>query len=60
MNSEPLDPILLSALQHWCYCPRQCALIHIEQVFEDNLFTQERRKFAQLLGMGTHPNLSWC
>lgn len=40
MNSEPLDPIPLSALQHWCYCPRQCALIHVEQVFEDNLFTQ--------------------
>lgn len=37
---EPLDPIPLSALQHWCYCPRQCALIHVEQVFEDNLFTQ--------------------
>ena len=40
MNSEPLDPIPLSALQHWCYCPRQWALIHVEQVFEDNLFTQ--------------------
>lgn len=40
MNSAPLDPIPLSALQHWCYCPRQCALIHVEQVFEDNLFTQ--------------------
>lgn len=35
---EP-DPIPLSALQHWCYCPRQCALIHIEQVFADNLHT---------------------
>jgi CRISPR-associated exonuclease Cas4 len=33
------DPIPLSALQHWCYCPRQCALIHIEQVFADNLHT---------------------
>jgi CRISPR-associated exonuclease Cas4 len=40
MTSEPLDPIPLSALQHWAYCPRQCALIHVEQVFEDNLFTQ--------------------
>lgn len=40
MNGEPLDPITLSALQHWCYCPRQCALIHVEQMFEDNLFTQ--------------------
>lgn len=34
------DPIPLSALQHWAYCPRQCALIHLEQVFEENLFTQ--------------------
>ena len=34
------DPIPVSALQHWCYCPRQCALIHVEQVFEENLFTQ--------------------
>ena len=40
MTCEPLDPIALSALQHWCYCPRQCALIHVEQVFEENLFTQ--------------------
>lgn len=38
--SDPGDPIPLSALQHWCYCPRQCALIHVEQVFEENLFTQ--------------------
>lgn len=40
MASEALDPIPLSALQHWAYCPRQCALIHVEQVFEENLFTQ--------------------
>lgn len=40
MSAEPSDPIPLSALQHWCYCPRQCALIHLEQVFEENLFTQ--------------------
>lgn len=33
------DPIPLSALQHWRYCPRQCALIHLEQVFEDNIHT---------------------
>ena len=40
MAAEPLDPIPLSALQHWCYCPRQCALIHIEQVFAENIYTQ--------------------
>lgn len=36
---DAADPIPLSALQHWCYCPRQCALIHIEQAFADNLHT---------------------
>lgn len=34
-----LDPIPISALQHWMYCPRQCALIHVEQVFADNVHT---------------------
>jgi CRISPR-associated exonuclease Cas4 len=40
MNSEPLDPIPLSDLQHWANCPSQWALIHVEQVFEENIFTQ--------------------
>ncbi len=30
---------MLSALQHFAYCPRQCALIHIEQVFAENVHT---------------------
>jgi CRISPR-associated exonuclease Cas4 len=29
VSYEP-DPITLSALQHWAYCPRQCGLIHLE------------------------------
>jgi CRISPR-associated exonuclease Cas4 len=32
---------MLSALQHYAYCPRQFALIHIEQVWADNRFTAE-------------------
>jgi CRISPR-associated exonuclease Cas4 len=36
---EKPDPIPISALQHWMYCPRQCALIHVEQVFADNVHT---------------------
>ncbi len=36
--SKP-EPIPLSALQHWAYCPRQCGLIHLEQAFDDNLHT---------------------
>ncbi|MEO6967347.1 MAG: CRISPR-associated protein Cas4 [Rhodanobacteraceae bacterium] len=34
-----LEPIAISALQHWSYCPRQCALIHVEQAFTDNVYT---------------------
>ncbi len=37
--SEELEPLPLSALQHWAYCPRQCGLIHLEQAFDDNLHT---------------------
>ncbi len=37
MNDD--EPVPLSALQHWAYCPRQCGLIHLEQAFDDNLHT---------------------
>lgn len=37
--TEPDDPIMLSALQHWSYCPRQYALIHLEQAFDNNVHT---------------------
>lgn len=33
------ETILLSALQHYLFCPRQCGLIHIEQVWEENNLT---------------------
>lgn len=31
----------ISALQHYAYCPRQFALIHIEEIYEENIFTLE-------------------
>ncbi len=37
------DPIPLSALQHYSYCPRQCALIHQEQTFTENVHTVRGR-----------------
>ena len=37
------ESIPLSALQHWRVCPRQCALIHIAGVWEENRFTAEGR-----------------
>lgn len=38
--------ISLSALQHWVYCSRQCGLIHLDQVFDENVHT--------LRGQATH------
>lgn len=37
------DLLPLSALQHFVYCPRQCALIHLEQQWVENRFTAEGR-----------------
>jgi CRISPR-associated exonuclease Cas4 len=36
---DSCQSILISALQHYAYCPRQFALIHIEQVWAENYFT---------------------
>ena len=40
-SEEDLLPI--SALQHLLFCERQCALIHIEQVWIENIFTAQGR-----------------
>ncbi len=38
-QAEEQEVVMISALQHYSYCPRQCALIHVEQVFDENLYT---------------------
>jgi CRISPR-associated exonuclease Cas4 len=38
------DLVMISALEHWSYCPRQCALIHVEQVWDENLYTLRGRQ----------------
>lgn len=35
--------LLLSGLQHLRFCPRQCALIHVEQLWIENFFTASGR-----------------
>ena len=40
---EDDDPVLLSALQHYLFCPRQCALIHVERLWAENALTAEGR-----------------
>src|SRR5258708_29887389 len=42
------DPTPLSALQHAVYCLRQAALIHIERLWEENLFTAEGRVLHEI------------
>jgi CRISPR-associated exonuclease Cas4 len=37
------DLLMLSALQHLLFCPRQCALIHVEQLWTENRLTVEGR-----------------
>lgn len=37
------DLLPLSGLQHILFCERQCALIHVEQSWTENYFTQEGR-----------------
>lgn len=46
MYSED-DLLQLSGLQHYSFCPRQCALIHIEKLWEENLFTVEGELFHE-------------
>lgn len=40
---QETDYLLLSGLQHIKFCPRQCALIHIEQLWHENFFTASGR-----------------
>lgn len=41
MDDDALIP--LSALQHFLYCPRQCGLIHVEQLWAESQHTAEGR-----------------
>jgi len=41
MNYTEDDLIMVSALQHVAFCERQCALIHIEQVWSESGLTAE-------------------
>jgi CRISPR-associated exonuclease Cas4 len=42
----------ISALQHVAFCPRQFALIHVEQVWAENKFTAEGRLLHERVDSG--------
>jgi CRISPR-associated exonuclease Cas4 len=46
------DLLPISAVQHLLYCERQCALIHIERAWEENLFTAEGRILHEKVDSG--------
>lgn len=49
---DSAQPLFISALQHLAYCPRQFALIHVEQAWEENRFTAEGRILHERVDSG--------
>lgn len=47
MNYTEEDLLPLSGLQHLLFCERQCALIHVEQAWFENVLTAEGRIMHQ-------------
>ena len=45
MSEESM--VMLSALQHYLFCPRQCALIHVEGVWNENFLTASGRQLHE-------------
>lgn len=49
LYEERAEPILVSALNHYVYCPRRCFLVYVEQIWDENLYT--------LRGNAVHENV---
>jgi CRISPR-associated exonuclease Cas4 len=54
MDNGSSDPVPISALQHWAYCPRQCGLIHLEHSFTDNIHTARGNAVHRLVDEPGH------
>ncbi|WP_046007368.1 CRISPR-associated protein Cas4 [Pseudoalteromonas rubra] len=54
MHSDVADrrSVAISALQHYLFCPRQCALIHLEQVWQENFLTAHGRQLHERVDSG--------
>jgi CRISPR-associated exonuclease Cas4 len=44
MNFSEDDLLPVSAIQHLLFCERQCALIHLERIWDENILTAEGRQ----------------
>ncbi len=47
MSFSEDDFLPISALQHFAFCPRQCALIHLENLWDENRLTAEGRSMHE-------------
>jgi CRISPR-associated exonuclease Cas4 len=52
MTVEPV--IAISAIEHHAYCPRQCALIHVDGVWTDNRHTLRGQHGHRRVDSGAH------
>ncbi len=52
MSVEPV--VLISAIEHFAYCPRQCALIHCDGVWSDNAHTVKGARAHRRVDSGRH------
>ena len=51
-GERDLPTVPLSALQHYAFCPRQCALIHNEQEWAENYLTAQGRSLHERVDSG--------
>lgn len=51
MTDDP-QRLMLSALQHYAFCPRQFGLIHVEQAWAENRFTAEGKILHERVDSG--------
>ena len=52
MSVEPV--VAISAIEHYVYCPRQCALIHCDGVWSDNRHTVRGERAHKRVDSGEH------
>ena len=52
MTDEPI--VTISAIEHFVYCPRQCALIHCDGVWSDNAHTVRGSRAHRRVDSGRH------
>ena len=52
VSPEPVVPI--SGIEHFAYCPRQCALIHCDGIWSDNEYTVRGTRAHRRVDSGAH------